>query len=109
MRPLPLVDLIVDVTEEQMKFTLLTRDRADYLVDRYSEQKETATALMKRVKSRFRYPERAAISRSHFSPPHVLWRASRAMKEVTPMPAVSQMADNPQAVSATPKMRGAAA
>ena len=27
----------------------LTRDRADYLVDRYSERKESAEALMKRV------------------------------------------------------------
>ena len=32
-----------------IKFTLLTRDRADYLVDRYSERKETAEASMKRV------------------------------------------------------------
>lgn len=32
-----------------MKFTLLTRDRAGYLVDRYSERKETAEALMRRV------------------------------------------------------------
>ena len=32
-----------------MKFTLLTRDRKAYLVDRYSERKETAPALMKRV------------------------------------------------------------
>ena len=49
MRPSPLYDRIVDVMEELMKFTLLTRDRADYLVDRYSERKETADALMKRV------------------------------------------------------------
>jgi arsenic resistance protein ArsH len=49
MRPSPLYDRIVDVMEELMKFTLLTRDRAGYLVDRYSERKETAEALMKRV------------------------------------------------------------
>lgn len=49
MRPSPLYDRIVDVMEELMKFTLLTRDRAGYLVDRYSERRETAEALMKRV------------------------------------------------------------
>lgn len=49
MRPSPFYDRIVDVMEELMKVTLLTRDPADYLVDRYSERKERAEALMKRA------------------------------------------------------------
>ncbi|UGB24929.1 arsenical resistance protein ArsH [Methylorubrum sp. B1-46] len=40
MKAGPLYDRVVDVCEELMKFTLLTRGRADYLVDRYSERKE---------------------------------------------------------------------
>jgi arsenic resistance protein ArsH len=42
MRPSAYYDRAVDVMEELMKFTLLTRDRADYLVDRYSERKAAA-------------------------------------------------------------------
>jgi arsenic resistance protein ArsH len=36
--------------EEMMKFTLLTRDVSTYLTDRYSERKETAEQLSRRVK-----------------------------------------------------------
>ena len=41
--------MLADVMEELMKFTLLTRDAAPYLVDRYSERKESAEALSRRV------------------------------------------------------------
>lgn len=49
MRPSAYYDRIVDVMEELVKFTVLTRDRASYLVDRYSERKENAEALSRRV------------------------------------------------------------
>ncbi|HWQ86903.1 arsenical resistance protein ArsH [Brevundimonas sp.] len=39
MKPSAWYDRIVDVMEELVKFTLLTRDRSDYLVDRYSERR----------------------------------------------------------------------
>ncbi|GJD95551.1 arsenical resistance protein ArsH [Methylobacterium iners] len=45
MKPGALYDRVVDVCEELVKFTLLTRERADYLVDRYSERKQTAPEL----------------------------------------------------------------
>ncbi len=49
MKPSPYYDRMVDVMEELMKFTLLTRDQMPYLVDRYSERKESAEELSKRV------------------------------------------------------------
>jgi len=39
MKPSPYYDRIVDVMEELFKFTLLVRDRSDYLGSRYSERK----------------------------------------------------------------------
>lgn len=52
MKPSPFYDRMVDVMEELIKFTLLTRGRAAYLVDRYSERVETAEELSKRVNER---------------------------------------------------------
>ena len=52
MKASPFYDRVVDVMEELVKFTLLLRDRQDYLVDRYSERKESAQELMNRVNQR---------------------------------------------------------
>ena len=52
MKPSPYYERVVDVMEELMKFTLLTRDVAPYLVDRYSERRESAAELSKRVNQR---------------------------------------------------------
>ena len=52
MKPSAFYDRVVDVMEELVKFTLLTRDVSPYLVDRYSERKESAEALSRRVNQR---------------------------------------------------------
>ena len=52
MKPSSYYERVVDVMEELVKFTLLTRDVADHLVDRYSERRESAEALSKRVNQR---------------------------------------------------------
>ncbi len=52
MKPSAYYERVVDVMEELMKFTLLTRDVAPYLVDRYSERREGTDELSKRVNQR---------------------------------------------------------
>jgi arsenical resistance protein ArsH len=52
MKPSSYFDRVVDVMEELVKFTLLTRDASPYLVDRYSERKESADAQSQRVNQR---------------------------------------------------------
>jgi arsenical resistance protein ArsH len=42
MKPSSYYERVVDVCEELVKFTLLTRDISDHLTDRYSERKEAA-------------------------------------------------------------------
>lgn len=52
MKPSSFYDRVVDVMEELYKFTLLTRGVSEYLTDRYSERKESAAELSKRVNQR---------------------------------------------------------
>ena len=52
MKPSAYYERVVDVMEELIKFTLLTRDVAPYLVDRYSERRENAEQLSQRVNQR---------------------------------------------------------
>ena len=52
MKPSAYYDRLVDVMEELVKFTLLTRGVSSYLTDRYSERCESAEALSKRVNQR---------------------------------------------------------
>jgi arsenic resistance protein ArsH len=49
MKPSSFYDRVVDVMEELVKFTLLTRDASQHLTDRYSERVETAAELSARV------------------------------------------------------------
>ena len=52
MKPSAYYDRIVDVMEELVKFTYLTRDKKDWLTDRYSERRESASELSQRVNQR---------------------------------------------------------
>ncbi|KQR75880.1 arsenical resistance protein ArsH [Rhizobium sp. Leaf341] len=49
MKPSSYYDRVVDVCEELVKFTWLTRDASGYVTDRYSERKEDAKKLEQRV------------------------------------------------------------
>ncbi len=51
MKPSPYYNRIVDVMEELVKFTYMTRGRSVELLDRYSEKMESAEALIARVNS----------------------------------------------------------
>jgi arsenic resistance protein ArsH len=52
MKPSSYYDRVVDVMEELVKFVWLTRDKSEYLVDRYSERKEGAAQVAARVGQR---------------------------------------------------------
>jgi arsenic resistance protein ArsH len=60
MRASSYYDRVVDVMEELVKFTLLLRDRAPYLVDRYSERKEDAAQAERRTNLAAAVGERVA-------------------------------------------------
>lgn len=49
LKPSAYYDRVVDVMEELIKFTLLTRDASPYLVNRYSERKESHELAASRI------------------------------------------------------------
>ena len=52
LKPSAYYDRLVDVMEELVKFTLLTRGASGWLTNRYSERKVSAEALAARVNQR---------------------------------------------------------
>jgi hypothetical protein len=48
MKPSAFYERVLDVMEDLVEFTVLTRDVAPHLVDRYSERRETAGTLQAR-------------------------------------------------------------
>lgn len=52
MKPSPFYNRLIDVMEELVKITQLTRGQKEWLVDRYSERLETAEQVAQRVNQR---------------------------------------------------------
>ena len=50
MKESPYRDRVVDVMEELLRFTYLTRDNANFLVDRYSERREKENKAFNQLK-----------------------------------------------------------
>lgn len=64
MKPSPYYDRVVDVMEELIKFTLLTRECSDYLTSRYSERRE-ALAKAEPVPRQEAMPTAALLASDH--------------------------------------------